>query len=44
MGTYIATDANATDATTVKMFDALDRDGLIDGDTLFGIGVHNPYR
>ena len=43
-GPYTATDANATDAATIDIFDALDRDALIDGDALFGIGVHNPYN
>ena len=47
-GPYIATDANATDATTVNIFNALDRDDLINSgaysDTHFGIGVQNPYN
>jgi hypothetical protein len=43
-GQYIATDANATAATTINMFDAIDRDALIDGTETFGIGVHNPYN
>ena len=41
-GPYVATDANATDPTTVQIFDALDRDALIDGTALFGIEIRTP--